>query len=291
VATPYILHRFDLFPTAHLSYTLFDESQLMASYSKRIDRPHGRDLDPFENYRDQYTISVGNPALKPEYTNSYELSYMKRFGKSFLSLEGFYRATNNVISRFNTLRDDGILVQTRANLNHDYSKGGELMANINLKDWLILNGSTSVYNYKIEDQSSGVYVERQSTNVDGRINATFKFSNDSRMELVGMYRGPSVSIQGNRKSMFFSNISYRQDLMKKKLTATLSVRDLFGTAIRQGTSTGPNFTSNYKFKREPRILMLTLSYKINNYKMDKTEQSDTNEVEFNNSDAGGGGGF
>ena len=90
--------------------------------------------------------------------------------------------------------------------------------------------------------------------------------------------------------MFYSNISYRQDLMKKKLTATLSIRDLFGTAKYQGTSTGPNFTSSYKFQREPRIFMLTLSYKINNYKMDKTEQSGTNEVEFNNGDAGGGGG-
>lgn len=287
VSEPYKLNRFDLFPTAHLSYTLFDESQLMASYSRRIDRPRGRDLDPFENYRDQYTISIGNPALKPEYTNSYELNYMKRFGKSFISLEGFYRATNNVISRINSLRDDGVLLQTRVNLNHDYSKGGELMANLNLKEWLLVNGSISLYNYKIEDLSSGEYIERQSTNTDGRVNATVKFSQDSRMQLVGMYRGPSVSIQGNRKGMFFSNISYRQDLMKKKLTATLSVRDLFGTAKREGTSTGPNFNSSFKFQREPRIFMLTLSYKINNYKMDKTNQSDTNEVEYDN----GGGDF
>ncbi|HKJ42159.1 MAG TPA: TonB-dependent receptor [Sunxiuqinia sp.] len=286
---PYILHRFDLFPTTHLSYTLFDKSQVMASYSRRIDRPRGRDLDPFENYRDQYSVSVGNPALKPEYTNSYELSYMKRFGKSFISLEGFYKATNNVITRFNTLRDDGVIVQKRINLNHDYSKGGELMANINLKEWLLLNGSVSIYNYKIADQSSGEYVERTSTNTDGRLNATFKFSSNSRMEIVGRYRGPTVSIQGKRESMFYSNISYRQDLMKKKLTATLSMRDLFGTANWRGTSSGPNFNSTYKWQREPRILTLTLSYKINNYKMDKSNQSDTNEVEFDN--GGGGGGF
>lgn len=287
VSEPYSLQRFDLFPTAHLSYTLFDESQLMASYSRRIDRPDAEDLDPFENYRDQYTIRVGNPALKPEYTNSYELNYMKRFGGSFISLEGFYRSTNNVISRFNSVRDDGVLVQTRINLNHDYSKGGELMANLNLNKWLLLNGSVSLYNYKIEDQSSGEYVERQSTNTDGRINTTVKFSQDSRMELVGMYRGPSVSIQGNRKSMLYSNISYRQDFMKKKLTATVSVRDIFGTANREGTSTGSNFKSTYKYQREPRIFMLTLSYKINNYKMDKSDQSDTNEVEYDN----GGGDF
>ena len=286
VPTPYKLNRFDVFPSAHLSYTLFDESQLMASYSRRIDRPHGRDLDPFENYRDQYTISIGNPNLKPEYTNSYELNFMKRFGRSFISLEGFYRATDNVISRLNDVRDDGVLVQTRVNLNNDFSKGGELMANLNLKDWFILNSSVSIYNYKIEDQSSGEFVVRESTNIDGRLNTTLKFTENSRAQIMGMYRGPSVSIQGNRKGMFYSNISYRQDFMKKKLTATLSVRDLFGTAKREGTSTGENFTSNFKFQREPRVFMLTLSYKINNYKMDNSNQSDTNEVEFDN-----GGGF
>jgi hypothetical protein len=69
--------------------------------------------------------------------------------------------------------------------------------------------------------------------------------------------------------MIFTNLAYRQEFMKKKLAATLSVRDLLGSAHYEGTSYGDNFKSTFKMTREPRVIMLTLSYKINNYKMDK----------------------
>ncbi|MDX9880532.1 MAG: TonB-dependent receptor [Prolixibacteraceae bacterium] len=281
VNTPYTINRLDFFPSAHFSYTFFDDNQLMASYSRRIDRPNGRDLDPFKSYRDQYTIQSGNPNLKPEYTNSYELSYLKRLGKSFISLESFYRVTNNLISRLSELGDDGIIYETTVNLNNDFSMGGELMANVNLAEWLLVNSSISVYKYKIEDSSnSEEVVTRESTNVNGRINSTLKFSQNSRMQLTGMYRGPSVSIQGENKGIFYSNISYRHDLFNKKLTATVSLQDIFGTAVSKGTASGTNFSSAYKFKREPQILMFTLSYRINNYKTENSGQSENGEMDF-----------
>jgi hypothetical protein len=101
------------------------------------------------------------------------------------------------------------------------------------------------------------------------------------MQLTGYYRGPSVSAQGNQESMLFTNLSYRQDFMKKKLSATLSVRDVLGTAKFEGTSFGNDFKSTFKMQREPRVLMLTLSYKINNYKMDRQAPGE---------EPGGGGG-
>ncbi|MEL7587270.1 MAG: TonB-dependent receptor [Prolixibacteraceae bacterium] len=283
----YKLDRFDFFPTAHLSLDLPGNYQLMTSYSRRINRPRGRDLDPFPEYRDQYSIRTGNPDLEPEYTNSYELGLLKRLGASFISLEGFYRITNGLITHVDELGDDGILYETTVNLNHDYSLGSELMADINPAKWLQINGSVSVYNYRIEDQSEGELIERESTNIDGRLSTIFKFSPDSRLQLMGMYRGPSISVQGDQKGMLYTNVSYRQDLMKKKLTATVSLQDILGTGKFEGTTMGPNFKSYNKFEREPRILTLTLSYKINNYKNDRAESGGgANEMDF-----GGNGDF
>ena len=62
--------------------------------------------------------------------------------------------------------------------------------------------------------------------------------------------------------------------MKKKLSATVSVRDIFGTGHWQGSTIGDGFKSSFKFQREPRVLTLTLSYKINNYKIEKTAPED-----------------
>ena len=268
VIKPYTLDRFDVFPSAHLSYELVNKTQFMASYSKRINRPDGRDLDPFPSYMNQYDIRTGNPDLKPEYTDSYEFSVIKNYNKSFISLETFYRTTNNLITRIQK-QVDQISYMTMDNLNRDYSIGAEIMGNADLTKWLLVNSSFSLYNYQMKGEVLGQSVDKQSTNYSGRLNATFKFSADSRLQLTGFYRGPSVSAQGDQKGMVFTNLSYRQDLMKKKLTATLSMRDVLGTMRMEGTSYGDGFKSTFKMQREPRVLMLTLSYKINNYKMER----------------------
>ena len=171
---------------------------------------------------------------------------------------------------------DGISYMTVTNLNRDYSMGGEIMGNIDVTKWLLINTSFTLYNYKLKGEVLGKSINRESTNYSGKMNATVKFSPDSRLQITGVYRGPSVSAQSDQKGMVYSNLSYRQDFMKKKISATLSVRDVFGSMKMQGTSFGDNFRSTFKNMREPRVLMLTLSYKINNYKLDKqapTEES------------------
>ena len=163
---------------------------------------------------------------------------------------------------------------TSVNFDRDHSVGGELMGNINITKWLLVNTSFTLYKYKMNGELLGKLIDRQSTNYSGRLNTTIKFSGDSRLQLSGNYRGPSVSAQGDQKSNIFTNLSYRHELMKKKLTATLSVRDILGTAKFEGTSFGDDFKSTFRMQREPRVVMLTLSYKINNYKMDKQASSD-----------------
>ncbi len=282
VTEPFTLNRFDIFPSGHVSYEVGKSSQLMASFSRRINRPNGRDLDPFPNYMDQYTIRIGNPELKPEYTNSWELGFMQRFGGSFLSLEGFYRTTNDLITRVQELRDDGLMVLTARNVNNDYSLGTELMGNINITKWFLLNTSLSVFNYRIEGELNGMPVDRESTNYSLRGNATFKLGPNSRAQWMSMFRGPSVSAQGENSSMFFSNVSWRQDFFKRKLSATLALRDVFGTMKFENTSSGPDFKSKFRMERESRVVQLTLSYTINNYKSDRNGNT--------NGDSGGNGG-
>ena len=282
----YKLNRFDFFPSLHSSYEVWEDLQLMASYSRRIDRPRGWDLDPFETFMNQNTLRRGNPDLKPEYTNSFDFSAMKRFGASFVSIDAFHRKTINKNDRITEVLDNGIYLMTSANVGEDKSTGAELMLNLNLTEWLLVNTSVSVYQYQLQGEVLGEYISRESTNYDGRMNATFKFSKNSRLQLDGNYRGPSVSAQGDRKSSFYSNISYRHDLLNRKLTATLSMQDIFGTAGWKGTNNGSNFTSTYKFVREPRVVQLTLSFKLNNYKTENGRGGDgTNEMEFD------GGGF
>lgn len=263
------LNRFDIFPTLHLSYALNENNELMTSYSRRINRPMGRDLDPNPSYWNRYTIRLGNPDLKPEYTDSYELGILKRFSGSFVSLDGFHRTTNNKIERLDSIASNGIFYSNPENIGKDYSTGIEVTGNINITKWLLVNASVSLYNYRIKGELNSNNIERESTNWSSRLNTTFKIADNSRLQVNSFYRSPSVSAQGESMGMFFSNVAYRHDFFKKKLTATLSVQDPLGTARFERKSYGENFNSWFKFEREPQVVMLTLSYKINNFKEER----------------------
>ncbi len=273
------LNRFDLFPTAHISYPLSEKTDITSSYSRRINRPSGRDLDPTASYYNRYAIRFGNPDLKPEYTNSYEIGMLKRLGesRSFVSADLFRRISNNKIDRRTEQGEDGVFYYYTDNFDKDYATGIEITANFAYKKWLILNASTDIFHYQITGEIDGKSIDRESTNWGGRMNTTFKLGENSRFQATAFLRGPSVRAQGESKTMFFSSFAYRQEFLDKKLSATLSFRDPFGTAKYEGISYNTSFYNSFRFQREPRVVMLTLSYRINNFKEER------------NSNRGGGG--
>jgi outer membrane receptor protein involved in Fe transport len=262
----YIIDRFDLFPTLHLSRKFEREHQVMASYGRRINRPRGRELDPFIHYFDPYHVRQGNPSLEPEYIDSYELSYQKRLRTGFVSFETYYRINKNKITRIQRQWEDGIVLQTFQNLNRDFSLGAELMVNLSVTKWLDLNGSVNLYDYRLEGNVEEVNVSAGSTNLDGRFNGTIKLPADFRGQLTFIYRGPTVTAQGESKDFFMTNIAIRKDFFNRRMNAILSVRDLFSTGKRESITEGIGFYSYDYFKRESPVVNLSLSYIINNYK-------------------------
>jgi len=260
------LNLVDFFPTLHFSQKLKHDYEFQASYSRRLNRPRANDLEPFTSFMDQYNVRTGNPDLKPEYTGSYDLTILKRLKTSFISLEGYYRNTMNLMTRIQTLGTDGIMVHSMANVNNDYSLGAELMANIEVKPGFRIIASGTLYNYWLKGEINGQSVDQSSTNFDSRLNFDLKLAKNTRLQLTGIYRGATASAQGTRDAMMFANVALKQDFLKNKLTATLQMQDVFGTMKFQGTSYGEGFASVFKFQREPRVVQLTLSYKLNNFK-------------------------
>lgn len=262
----YTLNRLDFFPTLHLSQKFTHDYELQASYSRRLNRPEGFMLEPFPSFMDPYNIRIGNPDLTPEYAGSYEMTFLKHLNSSFVSLEGYYRHTKDLMTRIQTLGTDGIMYHTMANMNNDYSLGSELMINYEIKPGMRLVASGTLYNYWLKGAVNGISVDQKSTNFDGKLNYDMKLLKSTRFQLMGVYRGPTISAQGRREGMYFANASVKQEMFNNRLSATLQIQDIFGTMKFSGTSYGSNFENQFTFKRESRIVQLTLSYKINNFK-------------------------
>lgn len=262
----YPLDRVDWFPTIHLSQQLGNNYQLQASYTKRINRPRGWRLEPFLNYIDKDNLRKGNPELQPEYVDSYELSGMKKWGMTFVSLEAYYRQTDNMITRLLTPQEDGVVLHTFENINQDHALGLEAMLNYEVNEWLSFNLNGSVYDYRLEGEVSGEDVDRRSTNWRSRLNTDIKFSRKTRLQFNGGYYGPSVTAQGRAEGMFVSSLALRHDFLKGKMTAIGRIRDIFGTMRHEFTAESPGFYEHTIMQRESQVVYLTLTYRINDYK-------------------------
>ncbi len=284
-ADEFKIDRWDYFPSAHFSYEIVDNHQVMTSYTRRINRPRGWELEPFETWIDAYNVRTGNPALDPEYIDSYEMGYQTFLGKFLFSVEGYYRITNNKIERIRSVYDDNITLSSVDNIGKDYSLGTELFLNFDpIQAWNV-NLMGNLYDYKIEGAFNNTDFSRSSFNWSIRFNNGIKIGKLTQIQVNSIYNSPTVSSQGRVEDFFYANFAIKHEFFDKMLSATLQVRDIFGTAKREYTYEGEDFYRYAYFTRESPMIMLNLRFNINNYK------SERRNGESGGMDMGDGGDF
>ncbi len=267
--------KFDFFPSIHTSYQLPADMQVMASYSRRLDRPRGHYLDPFVEVISPNSVKMGNPELLPEYTNSYELNFQKKFKANFVSFELYARQTNNKINRITIIDpvNPEIFISTFDNIGEDLSAGAELMLNLNLTKWYNLNVSGTGYYYEI---FSDEYVDNSTYSYRARINNTFRLKKSgTSLQIGGFYNGPSISAQGSREAMYMFQAGVKQDFFDRKLSISANVRDIFGTMSHVMISESDMFYQYIYMDRKSPTFRISVTYKINDFK----NRKDTNGVE------------
>ena len=217
----------------------------------------------------------GNPELLPEYIDSFELGYMKKIGKSnMISLEGYYRITNNKVERVRSVYQDNVMLSMPENVGKDYSLGVEFMFSFNAFKWWEIDLMGDLYKYKVEGVLYGEDFSNKSNNWSSRFNNTFKIKKNTKLQLNSMYNGESVTAQGKTSGYYMVNFAARQDFLDNKLSATLQIRDIFSSAKHEFESSGPDFYNYSEYVRESPIITLTISYRFNNYKPSRRSRSD-----------------
>jgi len=148
----FTIKRWDFFPTIHTQMDLGSDNQLMASYTRRIQRPRGYWLEPFVTWTDAYNVRQGNPDLNPEYIDSYELAYSKRFGDQSVTFETYYKVTHNKIEsvRYPWEEQGNVMKSTSVNVGNDYSLGMEATINLSFGKWFKNDLIGNFYHYKEE---------------------------------------------------------------------------------------------------------------------------------------------
>ncbi len=266
--TTYLIDRWDIFPSIHVSLPISDNNQVMASYTRRIDRPRNWYLEPYATQRDAYSVFQGNPGLEPEYINAWEASWQLSKKKNYIAADIYYRTTENKVERVQSVIDKETLLFTFANVGKDYSTGAELSLNVSPVSFWNIFLSGNLYRYRVEGSFNGRSFDNSSNNWGVKFNNTFYVGSETRIQFDTNYHGPSVTSQSEREGFWIASAAVKYDI-GKNWTAALQIRDVFGTGRHEFTTTGPNFVNATAFERESPIAILSLTYRFNNYKNGK----------------------
>ncbi|WP_219223222.1 TonB-dependent receptor domain-containing protein [Pedobacter antarcticus] len=228
----------NLFPSVSLSQNLNADNVLNFSYSRKINRPNYRNLNPFVFYLDQYTYNQGNPNLTPEYSNNLEASYLY---KQKYSVALNYSRTTDVITQ--VLLQDEVrksMFQTVLNLASEQVASLTLNFPVKLTDWWNMNNNVLGYYKQIKApglSGSNLDTKQFSGNIYAQNNFTITklISADAGV----MYSTPQIQGALKLKSMFNTDAGLRYNFPDKSGNIKLGVSDIFHTQKARINSTLP----------------------------------------------------
>jgi outer membrane receptor protein involved in Fe transport len=272
----------DIFPTVNLSQKLGDYHQVQLSYSRRITRPNLWRMNPFYRQFSPRFAMVGNPELKPEYTDSYELSLMFFTNPITVTPLLFFRQNHDVISSYNYLVDSNVSLTTFKNAAGSKAYGMDLLLNSRALPWLSFNGTLSLYNTKFDsDPSLTEYSAEDGFSWKANIRTSLTFAGLFNLELFYQYTGEKVNFQGTEIPSSNFDIGISKSFFENKMTVSLRAGDIFKTTKFGQDVKASDYTTLTRHNWSSRQAQLNVSFSFGNtdeqYQKKKKVKQNQNE--------------
>ncbi|TWR29802.1 TonB-dependent receptor [Mucilaginibacter pallidiroseus] len=256
----------NLFPSIFINHTLSDKHEIGVSYSRRIDRPRYDNLNPFRYYLDQYTYEQGNPFLKPQYTNAFEINYT--YNKTINVSLGYSRTTDVTAEVLLTDTLSKATYQTVVNLQTQNSYTININSPYTIAKWWTGNINVNGFyqGFKADSLLGGTLNNGQAA-FNVRATQTFLFLKGFKAEVSGNYQSPLTYSIFKIHSQYSVDAGVSRSFMDKKFNVKFAVTDVFNT---RRNNLGTNFRSvqlNIRQKNETQLARLTFTYNFGNTKI------------------------
>ena len=120
-------------------------------YTRRVDRPNEVDIRIFPKYDDVEIIKVGNPGLRPQFTNSFELGYKMSSDHGYLYTALYHKRMEATITRIASIQPGSTLIYNIfQNAGDSECSGIEIILSQNIQSWATLNLNLNGYKNTIE---------------------------------------------------------------------------------------------------------------------------------------------
>ncbi|PZR26082.1 MAG: TonB-dependent receptor [Citrobacter freundii] len=265
-------HYFQPFPTVRLAYRISDQQKVSLFYNRRVDRPNEVDIRIFPKYDDAEIIKVGNPALRPQFTNSFELGYRAGWTKGFIFSSLYHKRMNATITRIGTVVPGSDLVYNIfQNAGKSYSTGIEVILSQKVKQWMTLNLTMNGYRNIIDSFSvvnkypqENVYSAPRESIFSGNIklNALMQLPGKTEAQVSAIYLAPDLIPQGKIYSRFSIDLGVRKAIQKGSGEVFVNATDVANTLRLKRQINGNGFHYIATDYYETQVVRIGYSYKF-----------------------------
>ena len=260
------------FPNLRLAYKIDSQNKLSVFFNRRVDRPNEVDIRIFPKYDEPELLKVGNPTLRPQFTNTFELGHRLNWTKGNVYTAVYHKVIDATITRIATaVPGSTILYNIFQNAGRSYNTGAELVLQQELANWFSFNTSIAVYQNTIKAFSitnqypvPTVYHmdEEKITSGNAKVNTMFKLPKQTQLQLSAVYLAKDIVPQGTIGSRFSMDLGAKKQIQKGKGELFLNGTDILNTLKIKREIKGNGFTLNSTDYLETQVFRIGYSYKF-----------------------------
>ena len=260
------------FPNVRFAYKLNDANRLSVFFNRRVDRPNEVDIRIFPKYDDAEIIKVGNPSLRPQFTNSIELGYKTSWAEGYLYSAAFHRFADGTITRISSnIAPSTLIYAIFQNVNKSYNTGFELVLNQDVNQWYGFNLNVTGYRNQIDAftvlnryPTPNTFTAAQQEVYSGNIklNNQFHLRNKVEAQLTVIYLAPDIIPQGTIAARYSIDFGVKKAIQNGKGELFFNATDLFNTLVIKKTIQGQGFNYISSDYHETQVMRLGYSYRF-----------------------------
>ncbi|HYG37137.1 MAG TPA: TonB-dependent receptor [Cytophagales bacterium] len=262
-----------LVPSVNISKKLKSGNTIKAAYNRRIQRPSLQFLNPNRQSSNPLQPTIGNPDLKPEYTNNYELSYSTYIKSTSIFLTGFMRNTTGAIQSIRLEPEGNRITTTYRNIGKEDAYGLSLFTNIRIGNKLTLNGGTDVY-YSV--LTNNVPDPEFNASNEGwvasfRAFGSYNLGKGWGLQLFSFYRGNQVQLQGKQGGFGIYSLNVKKDFNNERGSIGFGAENFLNT---KGFKMKNEISSAF-INQSSTNVMYNMNFKVNfSYRIGKLNAND-----------------
>jgi outer membrane receptor protein involved in Fe transport len=259
---------FRIYPSLHVDRSLSDESTLSFGASRRVTRPDPNNLNPYVDREYTPNLRAGNPNLRPQYTQSYEVGYgFEGRGLSY-GLTGYYRLNRDSVTDLTEYLGNGLSLTTKTNLPKNDSAGLEFTSSGHIVPKLTYSVSGNLFYSQIDATALGVSGLQSTTGLNAKLKLDYRPMAADSAQISVTRTDKRLTPQGYVSAINIVNLGYKHQL-KSDLTEVVTVSDVFNGQRFQRFATSPTFTEEYRRTVRGRVLYVGFVYSFGTTKNDK----------------------